>query len=108
MLYPLPVCRVLRVLMLAVETRSAHAVRQRQRLIWLWVVALLLLATWLGARGLNADAIWYDEYWSLFGAGGTHRGPYTLAQTVDSLAASSHERSPPFYYLALNLWGHAT
>jgi hypothetical protein len=93
--------------MLAVENRSAPAVRKRQRFLWLCVMALLLLATWLGARGLNADAIWYDEYWSLDNAGGTHDGPYTLAQTVDTLATSSHERNPPLYYLMLNLWGHA-
>ncbi len=35
-----------------------------------WLIALLLLTAALGARGLNADALWYDEYWSLYYAGG--------------------------------------
>jgi hypothetical protein len=36
---------------------------------WLGMIAVLLLVTWLAARKLNADGIWYDEWWSLYIAG---------------------------------------
>jgi hypothetical protein len=71
-------------------------------------IVLLLVVTWLGARGLNADAFWYDEVWSLYYAGGAEFGPITPAESVlrvvDQLA---HEKNPPGYYVLLNLWGKA-
>src|SRR5688500_2647258 len=107
MLYPHRVCRAVRADMLVAETISAPAARVKRRLLWLRVVPLLLLAAWLGARGLTAVAMWYGEYWSLYGAGGTRDGPYSLAQAVDSVATSSHERRPAFYCLIRSVWGRA-
>src|SRR5262245_40462494 len=72
---------------------------------WLLVIPLLLLTSWLGARGLNADAIWYDEYWSLYYAGGAHYGPITLGETWTRVAQTDIELNPPGYYLLLNGWG---
>jgi hypothetical protein len=61
--------------------------------------------TALGARGLNADAIWYDEYWSLYYAGGAQYGPVSLGETWARVAQTDIELNPPGYYLALNAWG---
>jgi uncharacterized membrane protein len=68
------------------------------------VIVVLLLVCWLGARGLDADAIWLDEYWSLYNAGGAMMGPISPAEVWNRIA----ERDPwqsPGYYLLLNLWG---
>ncbi len=74
--------------------------------IWFWLVVLLLFTAAVGARGLNADALWYDEYWSLYYAGGAQYGPATLADTVQRVAGEfAHEKNPPGYYILLNLWG---
>ncbi len=69
------------------------------------MIPLLLLTAFMGARGLDADAIWYDEYWSLRLSGGTHQGPYSVPTTVEKVIESTHERNPPLYYVTLNLWG---
>lgn len=42
---------------------------------WLWMIPLLLLTGALGARSLNADLLFVDEYWSIFNAGGDPYGP---------------------------------
>lgn len=71
------------------------------------LVALLLLTAALGARGLNADAIWYDEWWSIYAAGG---GPYPLASVDDLLARSAEGQPwmPPLHALTLAGWGALT
>ncbi len=71
---------------------------------WLWFVPLLLLTTWLGARGLNADPIWFDEWWSIYHAGGAHYGPLSPADTWMRVAQED-PRNPPGYYLLLQAWG---
>jgi hypothetical protein len=72
------------------------------------IIVLLLLVTWLGARSLNADALWYDEVWSLYYAGGQEYGPISPAETVNRIIDQlQFERNPPGYYLLLNLWGSA-
>ncbi|MBL8153498.1 MAG: hypothetical protein JNM70_04880 [Anaerolineae bacterium] len=71
------------------------------------LVALLLLTAALGARGLNADAIWYDEWWSIYAAGG---GPYAVTSVDDLLARSAEGQPwmPPLHALALAGWGALT
>lgn len=72
----------------------------------LWLIPLLLFTAWLGARGLNADALWFDEYWTLYYAGGAEYGPTSLAETVGRVAGQfAHEKNPPGYYMLLNVWG---
>jgi len=71
---------------------------------WFWLVPLLLLTTWLGARWLNADAIWHDEYWSLFNAGGAQYGPLTPAQIWERISLYDAPQAPG-YYLLLGGWG---
>ena len=36
---------------------------------WAGIVLLLLFVAWLGGRKLNADGVWFDEWWSLYVAG---------------------------------------
>jgi hypothetical protein len=71
------------------------------------LVALLLMTAALGARGLNADAIWYDEWWSIYAAGG---GPYAAASVHDLLTRSAEGQPwmPPLHALALATWGALT
>jgi hypothetical protein len=76
----------------------------RSRYIWLWLIPLLLLTFWLGARGLNTDGYWVDEVWSLRTAGGPTYGPLSLAGTWESVATIDAWQAPGFYLL-LNLWG---
>ncbi len=71
---------------------------------WLWVVPVLLLATWLGARNLNADTLWYDEFWSIYNAGGAHDGPLSPAE-VWARVADQDPWQAPGYYLLLSGWG---
>jgi hypothetical protein len=62
------------------------------------------LTTWLGARGLNADPIWFDEWWSIYHAGGAHYGPLSPADTWIRVAQED-PRNTPGYYLLLQAWG---
>ncbi len=71
------------------------------------LIPLLLLTFWLGARALNQQAIWYDEYWSLYDAGGAFNGPRSPVDVIQGLA----ERNPwqaPGFFLLLNRWGALT
>ncbi len=74
-------------------------------LAWLWAIPVILLAAWLGARGLNADALWYDEWLSVYYAGGAQYGPVAPADIWQRVA----ERStwPPGFQTLLAGWGAA-
>lgn len=71
--------------------------------LWL-MVGVLLLICWLGARGLDTDSLWYDEYFSIFDAGGAmfeRRSPIDIWNSVA-------ERNPwhaPGYFILLSGWG---
>lgn len=67
------------------------------------MLPVLLIATWLGVIGLNADMIWYDEYWSIWSAGGAHYGPIPLGEIWER--AISDPSQPPTYYFLLAGWG---
>ncbi|NWF68511.1 MAG: hypothetical protein HXY40_05445 [Chloroflexi bacterium] len=71
--------------------------------VWALAAFLLLLAA-LGARGLNADAIWTDEWWSLYHAGGAHWGPVSLLETWQRIATQDPWNAPGYYTL-LKGWG---
>lgn len=81
--------------------------RTRSAASWLWIVPLLWITTWLGARGLDADAIWLDETWSLYTAGGAHYGPISPAAIIDRVAHEEVRSAGPGYVLALAGWGQA-
>jgi len=79
----------------------------KNRQAWMWLIPLLLLTTWLGARGLNSDPIWYDEYWSIYSAGGAHYGPLSASGIMQRLARED-PRQTPLFYLMLAEWGSFT
>jgi len=70
---------------------------------WLIVVLLLLYAVWLGARSLNVDAIWLDEYYSIFESGGAQYGP--LSPLDIALRVAGYAVWPPGYNYFLAGWG---
>ncbi|MEL6148075.1 MAG: glycosyltransferase family 39 protein [Chloroflexota bacterium] len=71
-------------------------------------VLLILVVVGAGAARLNADPIWYDEWWSLYYAGHEpEAGPATLPGTLTRVAQTDHELNPPGYYALLNVWGDA-
>lgn len=81
---------------------------QQRSVLWAALLCLLLLVTWLGGHGLNTDAFWFDEVWSLHYAGGAEYGPVSVQETINRVAAQyQHEKNPPGYYVLLNLWGSA-
>lgn len=70
---------------------------------WLFLIPILLLAFWLGARSLDADSIWLDEYFSIFDAGVGPYGPLTPAEIWNRIG----ERNPwhaPGYFVLLSGW----
>jgi hypothetical protein len=71
---------------------------------WLWIVPLLLLMTALAASRLNADAIWLDEWWSIYHAGGAQYGPVSIAETWSRVAVEDPWNAPG-YYTVLKGWG---
>ncbi|MFZ4814348.1 MAG: hypothetical protein ACOYL5_07425 [Phototrophicaceae bacterium] len=75
--------------------------------LWLAVIGLLAALS-VAAAGLHADAIWYDEWWSLHYSGhDTPAAPISLVATLERVANTDHELNPPGYYVLLNLWGQA-
>jgi 4-amino-4-deoxy-L-arabinose transferase-like glycosyltransferase len=78
---------------------------QRPSFIWLWVsIPLLLITTWLGARGLNSDPYWLDEVWSVYNAGGAHTGPLSPAE-LWIRNAFENPRNAVGYHFLLAGWG---
>lgn len=73
--------------------------------IWL-LIPLLLVTTWLGARGLNANPYWLDEVWSVYIAGGAHTGPLSPTD-LWSRNANKDPRNAVGYHLLLAGWGAA-
>jgi uncharacterized membrane protein len=68
------------------------------------LIILLLLMFWLGARGLNADAIWSDERTSILDAGGWPYDPRTPADVWNGVAGRNPWHAPG-YFILLNGWG---
>jgi hypothetical protein len=80
-----------------------HNEEEMRRSTWLLLIPVLLLMTWMGGRGLNADAIWYDEWWSFYMAGGAHYGPISFDEFMGR--AETDPWHPPAYYVLLSGWG---
>lgn len=70
---------------------------------WLPVLLVLLYAAWLGARSLNADAIWLDEYYSIYESGGGIYGPLSPSEMLARIVTNSVWS--PAYNIILALWG---
>ena len=63
---------------------------------WLLMLPVLLLASLLGAQGLNADVIWYDELTAIGHAGGL-TGPFSPVEVLDSIRQHSPKHAPLFF-----------
>ena len=69
-----------------------------------WAVAFLsLLCFWLGARGLNWDALWGDEILSIFDAAAWVYGPGSPAEIIERISEQNPWHAPGFF-IGLNLW----
>ena len=67
------------------------------------MLPLLLLVTFMAARGLGADLIWYDELTSISHAGGV-TGPFSPLDVIDSVSQHSPKHTPLFFELLAG-WG---
>ncbi len=74
---------------------------------WLGIILVLLLVTWLGARKLNADGVWYDEWWSLYLAGAD---VFHVSRSVGDIwqrISTEDVWQAPLYAYSLAAWGSA-
>jgi hypothetical protein len=55
---------------------------------WVWMIPLLLFATWLGGRSLNTYLPWVDEMISLEASGSVPYGPISPGDIVNRVNAS--------------------
>ncbi|NDJ61890.1 MAG: hypothetical protein GYB67_12240 [Chloroflexi bacterium] len=70
---------------------------------WLWLIPVLLILFWLGARHLITDAIWLDEFYSFEESGLPHYGgPYNLIELWGRTATISNW--PPGHNTILSTW----
>lgn len=86
----------------------AHHVRSSDHKIevafWLWLIPLLLLTTWMGARSLNADLLFVDEYWSVFKSGGAPYGPADPFEILYRITGVDPGGMGALYYFSLGAW----
>lgn len=75
------------------------------RLFFWWIIPVLLLATALGAIGLDRDAIWNDEFYSIQDAGGPPYGPISPAEIWERVATRNPWHAPGFF-IVLAQWGN--
>ncbi len=73
---------------------------------WLLLVGVLLLVTWFGARRLNSDGVWFDEWWSLYDAGASYFGAPKSPLEIWNQLAASDVTEMPVYTLTLAAWGN--
>lgn len=71
---------------------------------WLWLIPLLLLTTWLGARSLNADLLFVDEYWSVYKSGGAPYGPKHPGEILYRITQVDPGGMGALYYFSLGAW----
>lgn len=67
------------------------------------IVLILLAAALLGARGLNAKTYWYDEWWSIYDAGGIYSASFPPAETFVKVAQQDPFH-PPGFFVLLGVW----
>lgn len=70
---------------------------------WPWLVFILLLSFWLGARALDVRPLWNDEWYSIYSIGGGEYGPLTLAGVWNRVATEDPWQAPG-YSLVLHSW----
>ncbi|MFN8374250.1 MAG: glycosyltransferase family 39 protein [Anaerolineae bacterium] len=72
---------------------------------WIWMVPLLLLVTWIGARGLAADPLWEDEWQTIYNAGGEWYGPRSPLDIWTHIAEHDPWQTPGYFLLYAG-WGN--
>lgn len=72
--------------------------------VLLLLVPVLLVSFWLGTRELNTNSIWYDEYRSIYDAGGADYGPLTPVGIWQRVAERNPWHTPGFFIL-FSGWG---
>lgn len=86
----------------------AHHVRssdnKTEAVSWLWLIPLLLLTAWLGARSLNVDLLFVDEYWSVYKSGGAPYGPAALDEILKRITQVDPGGMGALYYFSLGAW----
>jgi 4-amino-4-deoxy-L-arabinose transferase-like glycosyltransferase len=75
------------------------------RRLWLWLIPLLLLVTWLGAWRINADILFVDEYWSIRNSGGDPFGGLNFKGVWERTATLDPGGMGVLYHWLLNAWG---
>jgi hypothetical protein len=74
---------------------------------WIGIIVVLLVTTWLGARRLNADGMWFDEWWSQYVAGAD---VFHIPRSIDAIwtrIVTENIREGAFYPILLAGWGSA-
>lgn len=69
------------------------------------LLLILLLMTWAGARGLNADGLWSDEWYSMLTSGSDHFGPPQSPLDIWNRLAREDPWQTPGYFMLLAPWG---
>lgn len=74
---------------------------------WIGIIVVLLFSAWLGARRLNADGMWFDEWWSQYVAGAD---VFQIPRSIDAIwgrIVTENIREGAFYPILLAGWGSA-
>ncbi len=74
-----------------------------KRLSLMLMTLILLLTSALGIRSLKTNTLWYDEWWSVYNAGGAFYGYRSPADIFVQVAQA--EFHPPGYFVLLSYWG---
>jgi hypothetical protein len=78
--------------------------------LWLWLIPVLLISFWLGARGLDLDMMWQDERWAhslIASSNGPEIFLVPFPQMITNLWTNEPSH-PPGYYVLLHLWAALT
>src|SRR5450432_1060305 len=68
------------------------------------MVILLLLVAVIGSRNLNAQAFWYDEWYSIYDSGGASYGPLSPVAVWQRVGVVDYTQVPG-YFMTLAGWG---
>lgn len=66
---------------------------------WLWLVPLLLLAFWLGARQIDAHPLWGDEIRTIADSRGDRNHPWTIPQIWENVGKNNPWHAPGYFFL---------
>lgn len=70
-----------------------------------FMLALLLVTMALGLRDITTNAIWLDETWSVYNAGGAPYEPLSPLGIINRVATEDPRNAAPMYHLLLSGWG---